>query len=72
MKDNLAEFEQFGKTALAAVLLVPGLAWILKSKSNGAAVARSLVVVAVVAGALVVEQAMDRTANSLTDGKAAL
>jgi len=71
VEDNLEEFEQFGAVALIGLLLLPGVAWILRAKSGGAIAVRSVVVGAVIAGAVAVEAAMDRTANVVTDGRTA-
>jgi hypothetical protein len=67
MAEGIAiEAEELGVVVLIGVLVVPGLAWIVRAKTGGAALRRLLLVTGVVAGALAVEAVMDRNVNAVT------
>ena len=61
------EAEELGVVALIGVLVVPGLAWVVGAKTSGGALRRLLLVGGVVVGALAIEAALDRSANSVVD-----
>jgi hypothetical protein len=66
------ELEEVGTVALIGLLLVPGVLWVAKSKTGANAAVRAAFVAAVIAGAVAVEFAMEKTADSagaLLEGK---
>lgn len=67
MRDSFIEFEEMGMVALMGVLLVPGLIWIAKGKSTASMVRRTVIVGGAIAGAVVLEAALDRSVDGLVD-----
>ena len=59
------ELEEGALVALFGVLLLPGVLWVASAKSGKSMAVRSSVVVGLIASALAIEAAMDRTANEV-------
>ena len=58
------EAEEMGMVALIGLVLLPGVMWVGSAKGGGQVVLRSLVVGALLAGAVVLEASLDKTADS--------
>jgi hypothetical protein len=61
------ELEEMGVVALAALVLVPGFLWVSKAKSGAGMLLRGATVTGLLAGALLVERTMHRTANTVAE-----
>ncbi len=59
------ELEEGGLVALIGLLLLPGVLWIGSGKTAKSMAVRTSVVVGLVAGALAIEAAMERTAGEI-------
>jgi hypothetical protein len=62
---DFIELEEMGMVALIGVLLVPGLIWIAKGKSTASMIGRTAVVGGLIAAAVTIEAAMDKSVEEL-------
>jgi hypothetical protein len=61
------ELEEMGVVALVGLVLIPGFLWISRAKSGAGTLVRGAMVAGLLAGALLVERTMDRTANAVAE-----